>query len=341
MTLNLENLGLKTIFSHARELNQGSGNIRKGQSTYVVALDGSGDFSSIQEAINALPSIGGEIFIKEGTYKISTTINLKSNVSLTGIGASSILAATSTTMTIISASSKTNITIKNLKIQDTSANSATSKGIYFLNTTNSFIIDCFLTNCYYPIYLEFSDENTIGYNKLSGNTGFNIYIDSSDSNIISGNISGSGGNYSGLYLSSVTDPASSYNVIVGNYFCNAQDGIYINTTANNNIISGNNCSNNSRTGIIINNGSYNSITGNSCFDNGGGGTFDCGILLDSVTRYNTVSGNNCCNNNKYGIHLQDSNVANNIIIGNLCYGNTTAGYLNNGTTTEIAHNRTA
>ncbi len=42
----------------------------------VVALDGTGDFDDIEEAINALPSSGGTIFIKDGTYTITNTITI-------------------------------------------------------------------------------------------------------------------------------------------------------------------------------------------------------------------------------------------------------------------------
>ncbi|HEX4748460.1 MAG TPA: pectinesterase family protein [Bryobacteraceae bacterium] len=40
----------------------------------VVAQDGSGDFKTVQQAIDALPADGGEIFIKTGTYREVVTL---------------------------------------------------------------------------------------------------------------------------------------------------------------------------------------------------------------------------------------------------------------------------
>ncbi|GAI04584.1 unnamed protein product, partial [marine sediment metagenome] len=58
----------------------------------VVIVDGvhySQDGAGIQAAIDALPAEGGKVFIPEGTYNISSTITVPSNVWLEGAGASS------------------------------------------------------------------------------------------------------------------------------------------------------------------------------------------------------------------------------------------------------------
>ena len=55
--------------------------------TIVVAADGSGDFTAVQDGIDALPAGGGVVYIKEGTYTISVAIEIrKSNVALMGAG---------------------------------------------------------------------------------------------------------------------------------------------------------------------------------------------------------------------------------------------------------------
>jgi len=60
--------------------------------TRVVALDGTGDFTDIQSAINDLPSGGGVVYVKEGTYEVSSGIIInKENVSLIGSGKSTII----------------------------------------------------------------------------------------------------------------------------------------------------------------------------------------------------------------------------------------------------------
>ena len=75
----------ENIFEHSKEFDQGLGNIRKGAVTYIVAKDGSGDFGTIKEALKAIPSTGGKIQVKEGTY-IENTITIPySNISIEGI----------------------------------------------------------------------------------------------------------------------------------------------------------------------------------------------------------------------------------------------------------------
>ena len=60
--------------------------------TRVLALDGTGDFTDIQSAIDDLPSGGGVVYIREGTYTISSTISItKSNVTIKGAGNSTII----------------------------------------------------------------------------------------------------------------------------------------------------------------------------------------------------------------------------------------------------------
>lgn len=51
----------------------------------IVAQDGSGDFTSIQRAIDALPNVGGEVLVKPGTYREVVTIR-KPHVGLRGLG---------------------------------------------------------------------------------------------------------------------------------------------------------------------------------------------------------------------------------------------------------------
>ena len=85
---------MENVFTHSSGFEQGGGSIRPGMGTFVVALDGSGDFDDIQEAIDALPSTGGVVFIKEGTYIISKGIVIgKNDVKIEGTGRATILKA--------------------------------------------------------------------------------------------------------------------------------------------------------------------------------------------------------------------------------------------------------
>src|SRR5215831_11214584 len=56
--------------------------------TFVVSLDPTkGDFTSVYDALNALPASGGKIFVKAGVYPLSATIAINtSNVQIQGEG---------------------------------------------------------------------------------------------------------------------------------------------------------------------------------------------------------------------------------------------------------------
>jgi hypothetical protein len=56
-----------------------------GVTQMLVAADGTGNYSSAQSAINALPVSGGSVYIKPGTYTGSVTV-VQPNVSLRGLG---------------------------------------------------------------------------------------------------------------------------------------------------------------------------------------------------------------------------------------------------------------
>jgi len=74
------------------EVGGSSPSTDKTVATVIVAADGSGDYTDIQQAINALPNFGGLVFIKNGTYNISNSIVInKSNVTLQGAGFSTVI----------------------------------------------------------------------------------------------------------------------------------------------------------------------------------------------------------------------------------------------------------
>jgi hypothetical protein len=71
------------------------------ESTFVVSLDPSaGDFTSLQEAITALPATGGKIFVKAGVYPLTNTISIKTgNVQIQGEGMGATVFVAASTMT--------------------------------------------------------------------------------------------------------------------------------------------------------------------------------------------------------------------------------------------------
>ena len=71
------------------------------ESTFLVSLDPSqGDFTSLQDAINALPVTGGKIFVKAGSYALNSTVEIKtSNVHIQGEGMGITLLVAQSSMT--------------------------------------------------------------------------------------------------------------------------------------------------------------------------------------------------------------------------------------------------
>lgn len=114
-----------------------SGILDKKAATYIVAADGSGDFTDIQDGIDALPAGGGLVYVREGTYTLAAGLTLaKSNVTLIGSGEATIITLANTVnqhlLTIgDGATAFENIQIRNCKIDGNRANQAgTLYGIY-------------------------------------------------------------------------------------------------------------------------------------------------------------------------------------------------------------------
>jgi len=104
--------------------------------TVVVAADGSGDFTDIQDGIDALPAGGGNVYVKNGVYDIATPILIhKSYVTLEGAGKSTVLKPTAANADeVIQIGDGVNpyehITVKNLMINGDNANVDFCEGIY-------------------------------------------------------------------------------------------------------------------------------------------------------------------------------------------------------------------
>src|SRR5512141_833464 len=73
------------------------------EATYVVSNDpdpAKSDFSNLQDAVNALPSGGGKIFVKAGRYRLDSTIKITmSNVFIQGEGMGITLLVADSSMT--------------------------------------------------------------------------------------------------------------------------------------------------------------------------------------------------------------------------------------------------
>lgn len=168
--------------------------------------NGSNDTSKIQEAINALPSSGGEIIFLDGIYKITSTINInlknKQFILLSGNGAASKLEFnTSSGYGInISSSYQSSIDINSLCFTSTQTNVLNyNQDVFDINTTNGVgfsIHDCYF--CYLDTCISttddaiFDDTYALAYCLIDNNYFYNcespIQAEYTDRIIISNNI---------------------------------------------------------------------------------------------------------------------------------------------------------
>ena len=154
--------------------------------TKVVATDGTGDFTTIQEAIDALPSTGGVVYIKEGTYTITSSISInKPNVAIVGAGKSTKIQTTADIIMIDvdvgqsfsiekiylygAGTGKTNnigidvntsslSIISNCWIENTGSDGIhTTSGVDSFTITENMIINCFQSG----IYFQYSGKSRI------------------------------------------------------------------------------------------------------------------------------------------------------------------------------------
>ena len=137
----------------------------------------------IQAAITALGG-AGEVFLPEGTYTITTAIDLNNNsITLRGSGNGTIL-NTSGAIQTITATGRTNLLIANLQI-----NGGNLNGIYFDNVDESRIHGVLVTSCGQDgIYLTGdSDNNIIIGSTITNTTGESIEIGAAcNNNVITG-----------------------------------------------------------------------------------------------------------------------------------------------------------
>ena len=273
MPLNLPRI--QQIFPHSKAVDTGIGNVRIGQATVIVTLDGTGDTDSIQDGIDLLPSIGGTVYIKEGTYNISTQITInKSNIIISGSGKSTII-KTGVIIPMIYANGKSGITIENIYFLGYNAGDTDLKGIKIVDGEEIKIRNCWFFDLGVGIAVESTDASInrtciieSNFLKFSlGGAHSGIQVNKNSGTIVANNqIRGTS-----FYAAAIFH--SHRCIITGN---EAQDGsgsaftIYTDAsnTADNNIISNNVSIGNAR-GIWLNHANCNKniIIGNICLLN--------------------------------------------------------------------------
>lgn len=98
----------------------------------------------INQAIQDIADTGGKIILMEGIYNISSRININvSNVTLEGMGQSTVIDANETRANCISCENVENVTIKSITFKNTGG---AYNCMYFSNVTNCVVADCKLVN---------------------------------------------------------------------------------------------------------------------------------------------------------------------------------------------------
>lgn len=279
--------------------------------TRIVATDGTGDFDNIQDAIDDLPAGGGVVYIKEGTYTITTTISITSNnVSLIGAGKATIINSNASTIDTISVSGCSGIIIDKLCIVSKRTNYVES--IKLVNCDNSVFSNLWIS----------TNDNSISMdNSCTGNMIHNCNI--------------SNGFSSGIIIYGAN------NSITSNYITTCSEGALKLQGALNNVISNNRIVSNPAQGIKLIYSCNGNLISNNIVNSNGTSFFKSGIYIHQSDN-NIIIGNTVTNNTNHEVNINDNQCDRNIIMGNYCKGTAPNAKINDsGTNTQIAHNITS
>jgi len=290
----------------------------------IVANDGSGDYNcdgtadqaEINEALSNLPSGGGIVRIKKGTYNLTGVVEiLKSNVILEGEG-------TATLLRVVNSAnlgdvvrignggsvSYTNITIRDFMIDGNQANqtSGANSPLVLWGTTSYKHSKLNIEN----MWLTGAKQDCLKVIAIEDSVIKNCYIYSNVGTAI------------GLFTT------SQYISIVGNVLVSNSYGVYDNA-CNYNTMTGNVVRNNGY-GFYVSSGLRETITGNMIFT-----STNYGVYLTGAQRV-TVTGNNFYGDNWSIVVGNSSNITKyNVITGNVIAWPTSQGialYYGSGTT---------
>lgn len=188
----------------------------------TVDGSGNGDYSTIQGCVDYLSSDGGTVYIKNGTYDITSTINLTSNVKIVGdgidatvINISDSFADPSGSNAFFNVSEVNDIVIKDLTVR---GNASTAVDGFGGTYTNLLIENCkfeYLANGINPS----AGSGIIIRNNYLDNNNFGIYFGSvgttrSHNVVVSGNIITNTDTGNGIYSYQVSNATYSNNVIM-------------------------------------------------------------------------------------------------------------------------------
>lgn len=283
---------------------------------------GSADQTIINSAISTLVN-GGKILLLEGTYTLAGNIVIdKDNITLEGMGASTVLNRNSTDANsyVIAANGVIGCTFQHITC------TGGHSGIYFYGSSNNRVYNCICNdNKYYGIYIlntadSGNNNNLIIDSCICNNNAYGIEftryeITDDDDVYIINNICNNNTLY-GIRVRSAYGTTGTYesrNINITNNNCIANGtGIYANKL-DRSTINGNVCQHNSNYGITCYNCTNTIVTANNCSSNS-----EYGIYTQYGYGGNTLDGNMCNDNTSYGIYLRwnSSNYLTDIITSN-------------------------
>jgi parallel beta-helix repeat protein len=264
------------------------GDMTAGKINNVVFVDGV-TYTTIQDAIDALPATGGKVMIPEGTYTLTTELTIpNNNITIEGTGDGTIIEA-STNITLIDANNRTGINIHKVAFSYNSATHTLRRGVDFTRVRNSKVTECNFTNCYYGVYMP-SINGEAKFNIVSNNSFVGclngIYISSSanlaGNTTINGNVIDGSGlfNSNGIYI---TGNRATNNSVSNNIISDTYDGISIMASAHKNSVTGNTIETLGRYGINVQSNS-NMISGNNIIE-------ATNISINCTASFNNINGN--------------------------------------------------
>lgn len=311
-------------------------------------------FSSIQEAINALPSTGGMVVLDAKTYTITSAITInKSNVFLIGQGSSSIIFLNANTnASCITMTSVDNITLSDFVIDGNKDNQAD-------NNSAINVVSC---NYYSFKNLEVKNASHHGMriDSSSGGVVTNCYVHDVEqigiyfyklchNNKIESNYVHDCG-YEGIGIGDADLGASTYNVIANNVVHDTVDNLIDMHGSHDCVIIGNNV-HHGKSGVTIDSGYKNVICNNNIYDvtdtainlsdTDTAVTEDKSVIannrietaagygiLNTGMHYNIICGNNISDTTSQNIAVNgdthDTFVTGNICDGTIAFGSSTS-----------------
>jgi parallel beta-helix repeat protein len=262
-------------------------------------------YTRIQDALNNVTSDGYRIFVYNGTYTENLTINY--SIDLFGEDRSITIISGNETDTVITVNAD-HVNISHFTI--TNGGRTQNDSVIQINQGDSIITDNIISNGYFGIFLNNSNDHFIYDNIIQNNRGDGIKLNHSENNV---NISFNtiSANRNGIYFYS-----SGGNTIDNNNIQhNKANGVFLNKSCDGNYITNNNCSYNNHSGIYVNDYSdYATILHNQIFCNN-----DSGIKAENCSRSIIDNNNTIRKNTNYGVMIIGStnSIQNNIIMSNL------------------------